>query len=139
MTEYGVVISNTQRDVVSRTLELLSELPKDAYARLMGAAVEGPVNEGEERMPTGLEPDRPLPPFATSHPPGTLMKIEIMAWRFQNGFHLHHPDDAKVTGNPKLLARQLTRDQDNRPIHPDDVKVIRSLYESLFDDNTETE
>ncbi len=39
---------------------------------------------------------RPLPPEPTHHLPGTPGKEKVMMERLEQGFHLHHPDDARV-------------------------------------------
>lgn len=39
--------------------------------------------------------DRPPPPFATSHVPGSLGKVIVMEWRDENGYALYHPADAR--------------------------------------------
>ena len=38
---------------------------------------------------------RPLPPWPTDAEPGTVEKQNVMRWRYVNGFHIHHPEDAK--------------------------------------------
>src|SRR5687767_6978013 len=45
--------------------------------------------------PLGLP--RPLPPHPTDHPPGTEGKVAVMAWRWENEYHIHHPGDARLS------------------------------------------
>ena len=42
-----------------------------------------------------MQEAHPLPPAPTDAPPGTLRKIEVMAQRYEKGYQLHHPQDAK--------------------------------------------
>jgi hypothetical protein len=44
--------------------------------------------------------DRPPPPFATEHPPGSVAKVELMRWRAERGFAVLHPGDATEDSRP---------------------------------------
>lgn len=48
---------------------------------------------------------RPLPPYPTTAPPGTLEKIEVMQERLAQGYHLHHPDDVKLEHEEVSITR----------------------------------
>lgn len=39
---------------------------------------------------------RELPPEPTCHLPGTEAKMRVMEERLEQGYHLHHPGDARV-------------------------------------------
>jgi hypothetical protein len=64
--------------------------------------------------------ERPLPPYPTMALPGSAEKIEVMMWRQKRGYHLYHPLDAKFSDDPRIVFRQMVRDFDNTPIHPND-------------------
>lgn len=104
------------------TIELLREAPDDEYSRLM---LEGQL---------GVDGDRPLPPWPTKSLPGTIMKMEVMAWRWENGYHIHHPDDARPQSWEKV---EIVRDEENRPLRPEDVlsRSTKSLLESLMEED----
>lgn len=61
-----------------------------------------PFHPGKpDRIITDLEPHviPPDPPWPTEHMPGTLEKIEVMAWRMRYGYKIHHPLDARLNTN----------------------------------------
>lgn len=98
----------------------------DAMALLM---IDGDTNLYYVPM-QGAATNRPLPPFPTQHLPGSLGKKIIMEWRWNNKFHIHHPEDAKLNCHD----REIGRDFDNYPIHFDREPDIRTLHEKLLDE-----
>jgi hypothetical protein len=59
------------------------------------------------------EMPRPAPPSPTEYLPGTEGKIRVMEWRYENGYHIHHPDDA---GGPVSRGNGVCGDGPNRVI-----------------------
>ena len=39
--------------------------------------------------------EKPLPPSPTSAAPGSTAKVDVMVWRYANGYALHHPQDVR--------------------------------------------
>lgn len=60
-----------------------------------------------ETVTGGDNAARPLPPCPTMALPGSHEKIEVMRWRYGNGYHLHHPADAKFESDRLTEARWL--------------------------------
>jgi hypothetical protein len=46
---------------------------------------------------------RPLPPLPTAALPGSAEKVMVMQQRYADGYHLHHPFDARYTGGGSVL------------------------------------
>lgn len=47
----------------------------------------------------------PLAPEPTTARPGSLKKMQVMAWRLANGYHLHHPLDLRFADDHPDLTR----------------------------------
>lgn len=57
----------------------------------------------------------PLPPWPTDALPGTVYKADVMEWRYANGFHIHHPLDARWNGQAVSRLKGILRVCDESP------------------------
>lgn len=89
----------------------------------------------ERRRPIYFDDDRPLPPYPSIHPPGSLGKIADLEWRAEHGCCLYHPDDALYSEEERALFRELIRGDDNSPLPFDFVLDNRSLLQKLIDED----
>ena len=70
----------------------------------------------------------PMPPEATLHAPGSPGKIAVMTWRFEHGFSVFHPDDARevdlrFSGEPRRSHAGHAQAANPRPLVAADVPV----------------
>jgi hypothetical protein len=50
---------------------------------------------------------RPLPPYPTYALPGSDEKVRVMRERWEDGYHIHHPRDARLTDDPLSESRMM--------------------------------
>lgn len=61
------------------------------------------VQEAErKRWSWHRDSERPLPPTPTTALPGSLKKIEVMEWRWANGYGVHHPLDLRFVEESRV-------------------------------------
>ena len=52
---------------------------------------------------------RPLPPFPTSAPPGSVEKVDVMRSRHEQGYQLWHPEDERLNDSDELSEDRLNQ------------------------------
>jgi len=67
---------------------------------------------------------RLLPPCATQARPGSAEKVAVLEWRWANGFHLAHPDDAKEEAPTHVRGRR----ENGRRSNFDITKLLRGVH-----------
>jgi hypothetical protein len=55
--------------------------------------------------PSGSYETPPPPPCPTKHMPGSTGKVEVMRWRDDQGYQVHHADDATSDERPNGPSR----------------------------------
>jgi hypothetical protein len=59
----------------------------------------------------------PPPPSLTHNLPGTAEKVEVMKWRDDQGYQVHHPEDATEDARPIGPSRFFRPRDEREPRH----------------------
>jgi hypothetical protein len=65
------------------------------------------IESDEWRWDHEAETSRPLPPYPTYALPGSDEKVRVMRERWEDGYHIHHPRDARLTDDPLSESRMI--------------------------------